>query len=155
MQKDNPFEDVQEKTIQEETINIFSKEILRDVLLPDLLGKEHSQILYWSGKQLARKFPLSNVEEIIEFFTNAGWGELIEEKRSKKEAEYILQGPIIARRFDLNSECEFQLEAGFLAEQFEFQNKRITEAVAETKKKASKVKFLVRWDSKDTREIED
>lgn len=131
-----------------DTVSIFSKELLRDILLPDLLGKDHSQILYWAGKQLARKFPLNN-EEMYDFFNKAGWGELTKAKSSKKEAEYILSGPIISRRFDLNTECEFHLEAGFLAEQIQLQNKRITEAVAEPKRKAGKVKFLVRWDSKD------
>lgn len=135
-----------------DTVPIFSKELLRDILLPDLLGKDHSQILYWTGKQLARKFPLNNNEEMYDFFIKAGWGELTEAKISKKEAEYILSGPIISRRFDLNAECEFHLEAGFLAEQIQLQNKRITEAVTEPKRKAGKVKFLVRWDSKDITE---
>jgi predicted hydrocarbon binding protein len=133
----------------EETVSIFSKELLRDILLPDLLGREHSQILYWAGKQLARKFPLNNMDEVIEFFENAGWGELVEDNSSKKEAEFILSGHVITRRFDLNEDSEFQLEAGFLAQQIEMMNKRITEAACDPKKKSSKVKFLVRWDSKD------
>ncbi|MGN1402530.1 MAG: YslB family protein [Bacillus sp. (in: firmicutes)] len=137
------------KSQNEENISIFSKEILRDILLPDLLGREHSQILYWAGKQLARKFPLADRQEIQEFFMNAGWGELVEQKTSKHEAEYILQGTIIERRLDLNKDCEFQIEAGFLAQQLEIIQKRITEAVPETKQKSKQVHILVRWDVKD------
>ena len=92
---------------------------------------------------------MNNKEEIYGFFVKAGWGILTEEKTSKKEAEYFLSGPIISRRFNLNDQCEFHLEAGFLAEQLQLQNKRITEAVAEPKRRAEKVKLLVRWDTKD------
>lgn len=149
MQNNSSIDQEMNKQLCDDTVSIFSKELLRDILLPDLLGKDHSQILYWAGKQLARKFPLNNVEDIIDFFRNAGWGELVEEKRSKYESEFILSGNIISRRFDLNDKCEFQLEAGFLAQQIEFQKKRITEAAPEPKRKAAKVKLLVRWDTKD------
>ena len=149
MQKNSQIEATQDQTPEKETVSIFSKELLRDVLLPDLLGKEHTQILYWSGKQLARKFPLSNIDEVIEFFKNAGWGNLLEIKQSKNETEFILNGPIVERRFDLNADCEFQLEAGFLAEQVQSQKRRMTEATIEIKRKANKVNILVRWDPKD------
>lgn len=149
MQNNSSIDQEMNKQLCDDTVSIFSKELLRDILLPDLLGKDHSQILYWAGKQLARKFPLNNIEDIIDFFRNAGWGELVEEKRSKYESEFILSGNIISRRFDLNDKCEFQLEAGFLAQQIEFQKKRITEAAPEPKRKAAKVKLLVRWDTKD------
>ncbi|MEH6944358.1 YslB family protein [Bacillus sp. JJ722] len=150
MSKDQTMETEQPKESEIENVSIFSKEILRDIVLPDLLGKDHSQILYWAGKQLARKFPLSNMEETIEFFTNAGWGTLEELKSSKHEAEYILHGNLVTRRFALNEDCEFQLEAGFLAQQVALQKKRVTEAATEHKRKANKVKFLVRWDTKDS-----
>ena len=149
MQKNSQIESALDQTTEKETVSIFSKELLRDILIPDLLGKEHAQILYWSGKQLARKFPLSNIDEVIEFFHNAGWGNLQEIKQSKNESEYILNGPIIERRFDLNADCEFQLEAGFLAEQVQSQKRRMTEAAFQVKRNASKVHILVRWDPKD------
>lgn len=149
MQNNSSIDQEMNKQLCDDTVSIFSKELLRDILLPDLLGKDYSQILYWAGKQLARKFPLNNIEDIIDFFRNAGWGELVEEKRSKYESEFILSGNIISRRFDLNDKCEFQLEAGFLAQQIEFQKKCITEAAPEPKRKAAKVKLLVRWDTKD------
>ncbi|WP_050615985.1 YslB family protein [Bacillus testis] len=131
------------------TISLFSKELLRDILLPDLLGKDHSQVLYWSGKQLARKFPLQSLEEVAAFFDNAGWGTLEKEKESKNQAEFVLSGEIVTRRFAITDEPEFQLEAGFLAQQLQQQKSRITEAAVETKKRGAKANFLVRWDTKD------
>ncbi|MGM9927816.1 MAG: YslB family protein [Bacillus sp. (in: firmicutes)] len=150
MQNESQIQQEQNSASEQDTVSIFSKELLRDILLPDLLGKDHSQILYWAGKQLARKFPLNSYQEIDEFFNNAGWGQLVEEKQTKNEAEFTLEGTVISRRFDLNSDCEFQLEAGFLAQQIQFLKKRITEASVDTKPRAKKVKFLVRWDSKDS-----
>jgi len=149
MQKESTINDSAKQDNTSDTVHIFSKEILRDVLLPDLLGREHAHILYWSGKQLARKFPLNNMEETIEFFKKAGWGELEEGKSGKKDALFILKGPIIDRRLDLNPESEYQLEAGFLAQQLQFQNKRITEAIYEIKAKAAQVHLIARWDQKD------
>lgn len=51
----------------------FSSELLRDALLPELLGKENN-ILYWSGKRLARIFPLAKDEDLPIFFEQAEWG---------------------------------------------------------------------------------
>lgn len=155
MHKETSVKELPKEQADTGTVSLFSKEIVRDILLPDLLGKDQSPILYWAGKRLARKFPLDTIEDIQEFFVNAGWGELVQHKDSKKEAEYILQGQIISRRFGLNNECDFQLEAGFLAQQMEMIQKRITEAVVEPKQKTGKVKFLVRWDLKDVAEPSD
>lgn len=56
------------KELEEITLHPFSVLLLRDYLLPELLGKEHHSILYWAGKQLARKIQLSTLEELISFF---------------------------------------------------------------------------------------
>ncbi|MFS0780663.1 YslB family protein [Bacillus sp. 1P06AnD] len=147
MTKENAVEEQQHT--EDETVSLFSKELLRDILLPDLLGKDHTQVLYWAGKQLARKFPLQSMDETIAFFENAGWGTLALDKLSKHEAELTLSNTIVSRRFALNEEPDFQLEAGFIAQQMQQQQKRMTEAAVETKKKTEKAKFIVRWDSKD------
>lgn len=63
----------------------FGYELIREDLLNELLGEDTPDILYWAGKQIARKYPLFSINEIKEFFTNAGWGtlELIHEKNMK------------------------------------------------------------------------
>ena len=70
--------------IESETIPIFGYELMREVLLPEILGDDSPAILYWAGKQLARKYPLKDFEEIIDFFKQAGWGKLNDHQRSKK-----------------------------------------------------------------------
>lgn len=131
-------------------VPIFGYELIRDILIPDILGKDTPDILYWAGKSLARKFPLVTTEEINAFFTEAGWGSLELAVMTKKEMKFELSGPIIARRIDMKNEDSFKLEAGFLAEQIQNQKKVITETIEEVHKKQKKVTFLLRWDQKDT-----
>ncbi|WP_108669384.1 YslB family protein [Peribacillus acanthi] len=136
-------------TSTEPYVPVFGQEILREFVLQEILGKEGPQILYWAGKQLARKFPVDDFNEILNFFTHAGWGALTLKKETKHGLELELSGEVLARRFELNDDCHFQLEAGFLAQQIEMQKKRMTETLEEKKKKLNKVLFTVQWDSKD------
>jgi predicted hydrocarbon binding protein len=135
---------------EELTVPAFAYELLRDILIPDLLGKDTSEILYWAGKHLARKFPLMSVDEIIAFFNEAGWGNLSVSKQDKHGIELELTSELITRQFDLKTEARFKLEAGFLAEQVQTQKKILTEANDEIIKKAKKVRFIVQWDSRDS-----
>ena len=48
--------------------------LLRDHVLPSILGQHEEDILYWAGKEIARKFPVFTIEELPIFFTEAGWG---------------------------------------------------------------------------------
>ncbi|MFB7637743.1 YslB family protein [Peribacillus butanolivorans] len=142
---------IEEEEIQTEESQVpaFGYELIREVLLNDILGKDSNQILYWAGKQLARKFPLNGEQEVVAFFQNAGWGHLEIIKFSKTEMELSLTGEIISRRLDLHPNCHFQLEAGFLAEQFTLQKKFLSESTEEIKRRAKKVTFTIQWDPRD------
>ncbi|MFD4932036.1 YslB family protein [Peribacillus butanolivorans] len=142
---------IEEEEIQTEESQVpaFGYELIREVLLNDILGKDSNQILYWAGKQLARKFPLNGEQEVVAFFQNAGWGHLETIKFSKTEMELSLTGEIISRRLDLHPDCHFQLEAGFLAEQFTLQKKFLSESTEEIKRRAKKVTFTIQWDPRD------
>ncbi|MBK5484245.1 YslB family protein [Peribacillus sp. TH16] len=142
---------IEEEEIQTEESHVpaFGYELIREVLLNDILGKDSNQILYWAGKQLARKFPLNGEQEVVAFFQNAGWGHLEIIKFSKTEMELSLTGEIISRRLDLHPDCHFQLEAGFLAEQFTLQKKFLSESTEEIKRRAKKVTFTIQWDPRD------
>jgi predicted hydrocarbon binding protein len=131
-------------------LSIFGYELIREILLPEILGKDTPEILYWAGKRLARKFPLHEHDEIIDFFIKASWGQLQIRSESKDEMEYELISPLIVSRVKSKAEHFFQLEAGFLAQQIEFQKKVITEAFEHPIKKSNKVNFTVKWDKKDT-----
>lgn len=132
------------------TVPAFGYELIRDILLPEILGKETPDILYWAGKHLARKFPLMSINEVISFFEEAGWGTLYITKEEKKGMELELTSPFISRQFEVKTESCFKLEAGFLAEQIQSQKKLRTEASEEIIKRHKKIKFIVQWDLKDT-----
>lgn len=131
------------------SVPVFGYELIREVLLPSILGKDTAGILYWAGKDIARKFPLKNLDEIIDFFTKAGWGLLTIKNENKKEIDIELSSPIISERLKQKSDCHFQLEAGFLAQQLQYQKEVIAEAYEHPKKKSGKVLFTIKWDKKD------
>lgn len=131
------------------SVPVFGYELIREVLLPSILGKDTASILYWAGKDIARKFPLQNKDEVIDFFTKAGWGLLTIKDENKKEINIELSSPLISERLKQRIDCTFQLEAGFLAQQFENQKKVIAEAYEHPKKKSGKVLFTIKWDKKD------
>ncbi|RHW40679.1 DUF2507 domain-containing protein [Neobacillus notoginsengisoli] len=132
-----------------DTVNKFGYELIREVLLPELLGKDGPEILYWAGKLLARKYPLETIEEIIAFFARASWGELSVRKLSKNEIEFELAPVLLASRVTSKAETYFQLEAGFLAQQIEQQKGVTAEAFEHPVKRSQLASFTVKWDSKD------
>ncbi|MBP3040779.1 YslB family protein [Bacillaceae bacterium Marseille-Q3522] len=140
---------IPENLYTDNMIPVFGYELLRDVLLPDLLGKEAPVLLYWAGKRIARQYPLENFSEILSFFEKAGWGQLsvIHEKKDTLELE--LTSPLISERIKNQKEINFQLEAGFLAQQIESQKNVISETFEHPKYHHNKVRFTVKWDKKD------
>ncbi|WP_432358311.1 YslB family protein [Sporosarcina sp. UB5] len=121
-------------------------EIIRDHVLPNILGKHEDEILYWSGKEVARKFPIFSVDELPDFFSEAGWGPLSSHKgkTAKDEAVFILH----VGDMTLLENRSYQLEAGFIAEQFQKLNGFLTECYGEKIIKENHVRFRVKWDSK-------
>ncbi|WP_034645706.1 YslB family protein [Bacillus methanolicus] len=130
-------------------VTAFGYELIRDILLPELLGKDEPEILYWAGKRLARQFPLKNFDEMCVFFQKASWGTLIITNESSNELEVELTGGIISQRLQSKKDISFQLEAGFIAQQIELQKQVVAEAFEHPRKKGSKVQFTVKWDKKD------
>lgn len=114
--------------VEQEVESSFAYTLLRNDLLPDLLGKEERSILYWAGKHLARKYPLDNLEEICDFFNKALWGQLLVAKEKKNKIIFHLVPHD-------NPPEHYQLEAGFLAAQFEALNNCVTETFEQIKRK--------------------
>ena len=133
-----------------ESVPAFGYELIREVLIPELLGRDTPEILYWAGKKLARKYPLQNLAEIIDFFKRAGWGDLSIKSETKKELELELSGSLITQRIKNHEPHYFQIEAGFLAEQIEIQKQVIAETFEHPKKRNGMVHFTVKWDKKDS-----
>ncbi|AWE08254.1 DUF2507 domain-containing protein [Lysinibacillus sp. 2017] len=129
------------------TIPSFGYEIIRDHLLHSILGKHEEDVLYWAGKELARKFPLFSMDEVASFFVEAGWGQLVLEKEAKDETHYILTTEE-ENSLNIEQRC-FRLEAGFLAEQKQKQLGFLTECYEEKNEKKNLVKFTLKWDLKE------
>lgn len=135
------------ETLSQLTVPAFGYELIRETLLKDLLGKDYQSILYWGGKNLARKFPLQSLEEIIHFFETTGFGILSVSKENKNEIIVELTSELIANRFERNVEYSYQIEAGFLAEQIQNITGKETEAMEQQKKKTHTIIFTVQWES--------
>lgn len=128
------------------TIPTFGYELIRDNILRTVLGKHEEEVLYWAGKELARKFPLFTLDEAPLFFEQAGWGILSVEKQDKDEIIYVLSGD--ADTLKLEERC-FRIEAGFLAEQTQKINGFLTECYEEKNRKLGTITFNVKWDLKE------
>lgn len=142
-----------ETTTLNETVPAFGYELLRSVLIPELLGKEQATILYWAGKNLARKYPLDTLDDIIDFFASAGWGTLIPGKEEKHSMTFTLTADLISERLDQDKQTPFTLEAGFLAQQIETIKNRFADAKSSLKR-GKLVNITVIWDQKDPIEEE-
>lgn len=131
---------------QTHTFPQFGYELIRDHVLSSILGKHEDDILYWSGKELARKFPCSDIQLIISFFKDAGWGELTLEKESKDGFIFHLTGDYNMLNI---SKRTFRLEAGFIAEQIQTMNGFLTECYDEKKEKQGLIILQVKSDLKE------
>ncbi|KKB72635.1 MULTISPECIES: YslB family protein [Bacillus] len=135
--------------LKELEVSAYAYELIREVVLPDMLGQDYADMMYWAGKNLARKFPLESWEDIPAFFHDAGWGTLTMVHSKKQELEFELEGPLVSNRLKFQKEPCFQLEAGFIAEQIQQMNEHIAESYEQVKKRAEKVVLTVKWDLKD------
>lgn len=124
--------------LKELEVSAYAYELIREVVLPDMLGQDYADMMYWAGKNLARKFPLESWEDIPAFFHDAGWGTLTMVHSKKQELEFELEGPLVSNRLKFQKEPCFQLEAGFIAEQIQQMNEHIAESYEQVKKEPKK-----------------
>lgn len=102
---------------------------MRDVILPSILGKETNGILYWIGKDLARQYPVKSIDDLITITKQLGFGELQLIKDSNLQHTFRLSGKVVSDRLSIDHEkTSFSLEAGFIAQELEFQLGTVTEA---------------------------
>lgn len=135
-----------DKILTQLTIPAFGYELVRETLLKDILGKDYRAILYWGGKNLARKYPLGTIQDIINFFESSGLGTLVVAKENKNEMIFELTSDLITNRFARDSEYSYQLEAGFLAEQLQNIMGMEAETMEQQKKKSNTIIFTVQWE---------
>ncbi len=122
----------------------FGYELLRGHVLPMILGKHEDDILYWAGKEIARRFPLASFDELPTFFAQAGWGSLTLHKEANEKRIFR-----VTRQNDVTfptSSC--QLEAGFIAEQHQKLTGYLTECHGTKSDKHEYVDYEMKWDTK-------
>lgn len=141
----------------EAEVPAFGYELIRTVLLPELLGKEQASILYWSGRKIARLYPMEKEEDLVVFFQKAGWGELKLTDQGKNKMVFELNSPLVASRIkDHPGSVLFTLEAGFLAEQIQTIRGYMAETYSDIHTGHNKkVIFNVKWDNRDAVETVD
>ncbi|WP_125982349.1 YslB family protein [Loigolactobacillus iwatensis] len=130
------------------TANSLNYELLRDVLLPNLLGQESAGILYWAGKSLARQLPLADISDLSHFFSQFGLGDLTLTEQGHRQYHFTLAGPVIEKRQAAFAKADFQLETGFIAQQIQ----QITAVVAEGQQEIGQglVTITIATDTTDT-----
>ena len=132
----------------------FGQALIRDIILPDILGDDMNDILYFEGKQLARRFPLANPADVIIFFSQANLGTLAQIKINAKQVIWNLSGTAVQPR--VANPQSFMLEAGFLAQQSQRQLGLLAEAEVKLEKKghSESVQITDHVDPKDVLEPE-
>ncbi|MGL4521173.1 MAG: DUF2507 domain-containing protein [Bacilli bacterium] len=127
----------------------FGYELLRSHIFEQFLVNGEQPILYLSGKNVARQYPLSSDAEIRDFFSHANWGELLLEKEKKGQRIYSLSSLLIQQRFEEKRNMNYAIEAGFLAEQLQRILNFRAEATWKAEEKKRTITLIVEWDSKD------
>ena len=127
----------------------FGYEILRDHVLPSILGTHEDEILYWAGKEVAENSQFSALMNFLYSFRKPVGVHFISKRRRKDEAFYSLKNDFGTN--NQNRSC--QLEAGFIAEQYQKLNGLLTECYGESNAKDGLVHFQVKWDLKTKIEV--
>lgn len=118
-------------------------DVLRYISLPELLGRETDTLLYFMGRNLARKLVFNTIEDIYLIFDKMGWGKLELIKNKRKEITFSLMSDSVVNRIKASFDTEFRLEAGFLAEAIQQLKETEAECTEVINEKIMQVEFSV------------
>lgn len=118
-------------------------DILRYIGLPELFGEEKDTLLYFLGRNLARKFEFSSLEDLSLFFEKMGLGvlDLVKDKKNVKTF-YLLSDTIVAK-LKSDMETDFRLEAGIIAEVLQQLEGADCECLESVHRRLKQVEFTV------------
>ncbi|MCF6092617.1 YslB family protein [Microaerobacter geothermalis] len=86
----------------------------RGQVLQDILGSREKIILYWVGKNSARHFHVTTMEEMQKVFDNLGLGKIKLVKDKATESQWILEeSPLLQEK--IKNEDSLAFECGLLA----------------------------------------
>lgn len=118
-------------------------DVLRYLALPDLLGNEAPTLLYFMGKNLARKFEINSIDDITYIFEMLGIGKMELVKEKKQEKIFHLLSDSVVLRLKGPLEADFRLEAGFLAEAVQMIDGIECECKEEINRRIHQIQFTV------------
>lgn len=118
-------------------------DILRYIGLPELFGEEKETLLYFLGRNLARKFEFSSLEDLSLFFEKMGLGTLDLVKDKKKIKTFYLLSDAIVTKLKSNIETDFRLEAGIIAEVFQQLEGVDSECLESVNRRLKQIEFTV------------
>jgi hypothetical protein len=130
----------------------FGQQMLRDVLIPNLLGPKTSGIMYFAGRDLAPRVPVSD-EQIPDLFSKLGLGTLALTKNKVKLRTYTLSGDIVTNRIKHFPDADFQFEAGLLAQLVQQVLGMTTEAASNIDKHNGSVELTLSIDPNEEQPI--
>ena len=131
------------------SVSFFALTAMRDLMLPNMLGEEQHNILYWAGRDLAAKLPVDETA-IPQLFTQVGFGALTPLKQKRQERQYLLAGDVVATRIRTYEDPDFQLEAGFLAQALQQVLGFAVEGCSAIQRREQNVVLTVVMDNQDT-----
>ncbi|WP_164216866.1 YslB family protein [Virgibacillus sp. YIM 98842] len=118
-------------------------DVLRYVGLPELLGNEADALLYFMGRNIARKLDIAEMDDILNCFDKLGWGKLELVKQKKNQMVFHLMSDAVVYRLKSELNTEFRLEAGFLAEAIQSIQNMECECTEEINTRIYQVQFNV------------
>ncbi|SET77817.1 Protein of unknown function [Salinibacillus kushneri] len=132
---------LQNENIKDIQIPSFGYELIRQLTLNTILGEDANFVHYYLGKNLARQYPLKQIEDLQLFFHDAGFGHLDLIKQKRKKLEFELRGPLIEERFSYQEPVSYRLEAGFIAQQLSYILNDDIECMDEENKRQKTITF--------------
>lgn len=132
-------------TLDDYPVDTIGQDILRYIALPDVLGPEKDTLLYFMGRNIARKFNFDKMEDVNYFFFKLKWGKLELIKENKKQLTFHLMADDIVERMNAPLEVDFRLESGFIAETMFHITGRPCECTESINQRLYRIEFKVHY----------
>lgn len=139
-----------------QAIPLASFHVIRDQLVPMITGEYQNIILYWAGRNLAAQLHPANLDTLITFFLELGWGELTLERDQHRHKSFRLTSPFFSQRQVEKNPATFALECGFLTEAISLLENREAEGeyqLVQDKQDGLTIQFKVYLEEKHNREL--
>lgn len=118
-------------------------DVLRYISMPDFLGQEKETILYFIGRNLARKINIETIDDLYYLFDKFRWGTLELVKDRRRTLTFHLMSDDVATRLMSPFQIDYRLESGFIAEAIEKITQRTCECTDSVNERLYRAQFKV------------